>query len=92
MYLTQVLSENVSLHRSGEFNGTWKLMPSFKGDGVGLVFIVMGCNGLTFLRFMHSSRQKACRSCMRLDRRTWMYRWMTDDEEDDEGDMEDVME
>jgi transcription initiation factor TFIIF subunit beta len=34
VYLKEVLSEIASLHRSGEFNGTWELMPSFKGDGV----------------------------------------------------------
>jgi len=34
VYLKEVLSEIASLHRSGEFNGTWELMPSFKGDGM----------------------------------------------------------
>lgn len=34
VYLKEVLSEIATLHRSGEFNGTWELMPSFKGDGV----------------------------------------------------------
>lgn len=34
VYLKEVLSEIASLHRSGEFNGTWEPMPSFKGDGV----------------------------------------------------------
>jgi len=34
VYLKEVLSEIASLHRSGEFNGTWELMPSFKGDGI----------------------------------------------------------
>ncbi|KAF8486450.1 transcription initiation factor IIF, beta subunit-domain-containing protein [Russula ochroleuca] len=33
-YLKEVLSEIATLHRSGEFNGTWELMPSFKGDGI----------------------------------------------------------
>ena len=33
VYLKEVLSEIATLHRSGEFNGTWELMPSFKGDG-----------------------------------------------------------
>ena len=37
VYLKEVLSEIATLHRSGEFNGTWELMPSFKGDGVGLI-------------------------------------------------------
>ena len=26
-------------HRSGEFNGTWELMPAFKGDGVHGFFV-----------------------------------------------------
>jgi len=34
VYLKEVLSEIASLHRSGESNGTWELMPSFKGDGI----------------------------------------------------------
>ena len=33
-YLKEVLSEIASLHRSGEHNGTWELLPNFKGDGV----------------------------------------------------------
>jgi transcription initiation factor TFIIF subunit beta len=37
LYLKEVLSEIATLHRNGEFNGTWELMPSFKGDGVGLI-------------------------------------------------------
>ena len=37
MYLKEVLSEIATLHRSGEFNGSWELMSSFKGDGVGLI-------------------------------------------------------
>jgi len=53
VYLKEVLSEIATLHRSGEFNGTWELMPSFKGDGVGLIVVVMGCNELTSLLFMH---------------------------------------
>jgi transcription initiation factor TFIIF subunit beta len=44
VYLKEVLSEIATLHRSGEFNGTWELMPSFKGDGVRLIVIAMGCN------------------------------------------------
>jgi len=44
VYLKEVLSEIVTLHRSGEFNGTWELMPSFQGDGVRwLFFIMIGC-------------------------------------------------
>ena len=42
VYLKEVLSEIAALHRSGEFNGTWELMPSFKEDGVGLIVVVMG--------------------------------------------------
>jgi len=34
VYLKEVLSEIATLHRNGEFNGTWELMPSFKGDGI----------------------------------------------------------
>ena len=52
VYLKEVLSEIASLHRSGEFNGTWELMPSFKGDGVGLNVVVVGCSELTFLFFL----------------------------------------
>ncbi len=29
VYLKEVLFEIATLHRSGEFNGTWELMPSF---------------------------------------------------------------
>lgn len=79
-YLKEVLSEIATLHRSGEFNGTWELMPSFKGDGVRLIVIAMGCNELTysyFFLFFRRSRRRACRNCMRLNRRTRMHRWMT---------------
>lgn len=34
VYLKEVLSEIAFLHRSGEFNGSWELKGSFKGDGV----------------------------------------------------------
>ncbi len=37
VYLKEVLSEIATLHRSGEFNGTWEFMLSFKGDGVPLL-------------------------------------------------------
>ena len=43
VYLKEVLSEIATLHRSGEFNGTWELMPSFKGDGVRGCVIVALC-------------------------------------------------
>ncbi len=43
VYLKEVLSEIATLHRSGEFNGTWELMPSFKGDGVGLILFSVFC-------------------------------------------------
>ena len=47
VYLKEVLSEIASLHRSGEFNGMWELMPSFKGDGVrGLCVLVVLLNSL----------------------------------------------
>ena len=73
VYLKEVLSEIATLHRSGEFNGTWELMPSFKGYGVGLIVVVMSCNELIFVFFMHQSRRRVCRSCMRLKRRTRMH-------------------
>ena len=75
VYLKEVLSEIATLHRSGEFNGTWELMPSFKGDGVRWIVIAFGCGKLTFL--LHRSRRRACRSCMRLNRRTRMDPWTT---------------
>lgn len=34
VYLKEVLNEIAFLHRSGEFNGTWELKPSFKEDGI----------------------------------------------------------
>lgn len=34
VYLKEVLSEIAFLHRSGEHNGTWELMPNFKADGI----------------------------------------------------------
>ena len=77
VYLKEVLSEIATLHRSGEFNNTWELMPSFKRDGVGLIIVVIGCNELIFVLLMHSSRRRACRSCMRLKRRTRMHWWTT---------------
>ncbi|PSS32061.1 hypothetical protein PHLCEN_2v2168 [Hermanssonia centrifuga] len=33
-YLKEVLGEIAFMHRSGEHNGTWELMPNFKGDGM----------------------------------------------------------
>ena len=36
VYLKEVLSEIAFLHRSGEFNGSWELKGSFKGDGVSI--------------------------------------------------------
>ena len=44
VYLKLVLSEIATLHRSGEFNGTWELRPSFKGDGVGLIVFTVCWN------------------------------------------------
>ncbi|KAI0058766.1 transcription initiation factor IIF, beta subunit [Artomyces pyxidatus] len=34
VYLKEVLNEIAVLHRSGEFNGTWELKPSFKEEGI----------------------------------------------------------
>jgi transcription initiation factor TFIIF subunit beta len=42
-YLKEILSEIATFYPKGEFNGTWELPPSFKGDGVGLI-------GFTFCR------------------------------------------
>jgi hypothetical protein len=78
VYLKEVLSEIATLHRSGEFNGTWELMPSFKGDGVGLTVMAMGYNKLTFFFFsLRRSRLRAWRSCMSLNRRMRTHPWMT---------------
>jgi transcription initiation factor TFIIF subunit beta len=44
VYLKEVLSEIATLHRYGEFSGTWELMQSFKGDGVGLIVSTDCCN------------------------------------------------
>jgi transcription initiation factor TFIIF subunit beta len=44
VYLKEVLSEIATFHRNGEFNGTWELVPSFKGDGVGFVVFTVCCN------------------------------------------------
>jgi transcription initiation factor TFIIF subunit beta len=74
VYLKEVLSEIATLHRSGEFNGTWELMPSFKGDGV------RGCCVASCAVRAHCvcrSSRKACRSCMRRSRLMRMSRWTT---------------
>ena len=76
VYLKEVLSEIATLHRSGEFNGTWELMPSFKGDGVGSDCCRDGLQRADFSSFMHRSRRRVCRSCMRLNRQTRIHRWM----------------
>jgi transcription initiation factor TFIIF subunit beta len=48
VYLKE-LSDVATLHLSGEFNGTWELMPTFEGDGVCLtVVLIVGCNELIF--------------------------------------------
>ena len=80
VYLKEVLSEIATLHRSGEFNGTWELMPSFKGDGVrGFVLClhVFVLRGLILCVFVCRSRGKACRSCMRRSRLMRTSRWTT---------------
>ena len=51
VYLKEVLSEIASLHRSGEFNGTWELMPSFKGDGVRSLVVTMVARPDLFVLF-----------------------------------------
>lgn len=33
-YLKEVLSEIAFLHRSGEYNGLWELLPNYKGEGI----------------------------------------------------------
>ncbi|GJE89928.1 transcription initiation factor IIF subunit beta [Phanerochaete sordida] len=34
VYLKDVLGEIAAMHRSGEHNGTWELLPNFKSDGI----------------------------------------------------------
>jgi transcription initiation factor TFIIF subunit beta len=41
VYLKEVLSEIATLHRNGEFSGTWELMPSFKGDAVVVIWLAL---------------------------------------------------
>lgn len=36
-YLKETLSEIATLHRSGEHNGTWELMPNYKREGVSFI-------------------------------------------------------
>jgi transcription initiation factor TFIIF subunit beta len=72
-YLKEVLSEIATLHRSGEFNGTWELMPSFKGDGVCRYIAYRAVRAHCVLR----SRQKACHSCTRRSHLTQTSQWMT---------------
>ena len=73
VYLKEVLSEIATLHRSGEFNGTWELMPSFKGDGVCRHVAFPAVRAHCVLR----SRRKACRSCTRRSHLTRTSQWMT---------------
>jgi transcription initiation factor TFIIF subunit beta len=96
VYLKEVLSEIATLHRSGEFNGTWELMPSFKGDGVRLNR-TMGCSKLTFcFSFFFFPAQIKAESMSQLyasqpsnaDASMDDY----DDDDDDDDDMEEVME
>ena len=44
MYLKEVLSEIATFCRNGEFNGTWELMPSFKGDGRSQLYVSQAAN------------------------------------------------
>ena len=49
VYLKEVLSEIATLHRSGEFNGMWELMPSFKGDGVRNCALIALCELMVYI-------------------------------------------
>ena len=73
VYLKEVLSEIATLHRSGEFNGTWELMPSFKGDGVRCYVAYCAVRAHCARR----SRRKACRSFMRRSHLMRTSQWMT---------------
>jgi transcription initiation factor TFIIF subunit beta len=93
VYLKEVLSEIASLHRSGEFNGTWELIPSFKGDGVGLIVVAMGCKRSDFVSFYAQIKAEGMSQLYasqpsNADAEMDDY----DDEEDDDDDMEEVME
>ncbi|KAH9037318.1 transcription initiation factor IIF, beta subunit-domain-containing protein [Lactarius hengduanensis] len=76
VYLKEVLSEIATLHRSGEFNGTWELTPSFKGDGV------RGCIKAEGMSQLYASQPS--NADVSMDD--------YDEEEDDDDDMEEVME
>jgi len=41
VYLKEILNEIAFLHRSGEFNGTWELKPSFKEGAVRVTWITL---------------------------------------------------
>jgi transcription initiation factor TFIIF subunit beta len=94
VYLKEVLSEIATLHRSGEFNGTWELMPSFKGDGVGLVVVVMGWQRADFPSILYEQIKAEGMSQLYASQPSNADASMDDydDEEDDEDDMEEVME
>jgi transcription initiation factor TFIIF subunit beta len=93
-YLKEVLSEIATLHRSGEFNGTWELMPSFKGDGVRLTLIAMGYNRLTCLFFFPTQIKAEGMSQLYASQPSNADASMDDydDDDDDDDDMEEVME
>ncbi|KAI0298030.1 transcription initiation factor IIF, beta subunit-domain-containing protein [Multifurca ochricompacta] len=76
VYLKEVLSEIASLHRSGEHNGTWELMPSFKGDGVRYLSFALGMSQLYASQPSHTD--------VSMDE--------YDEEDEDDDDMEEVME
>jgi transcription initiation factor TFIIF subunit beta len=94
VYLKEVLSEIATLHRSGEFNGTWELMPSFKGDGVGLIVVVMGLQRADFPSSLYAQIKAEGMSQLYASQPSNADASMDDydDEEDDEDDMEEVME
>jgi transcription initiation factor TFIIF subunit beta len=92
VYLKEVLSEIATLHRSGEFNGTWELMPSLKGDGVRLIVIVMSCNNLTFFFFLFPAQIKAEGMSQLYASQPSNADASMDDYDDEDDDMEEVME
>lgn len=89
VYLKEVLSEIASLHRSGEFNGTWELMPSFKGDGVRLLSIHAGLIHI-FLSQIKGEGMSQLYASQPSNADVSMDDY--DEEEEDEDDMEEVME
>jgi transcription initiation factor TFIIF subunit beta len=93
VYLKEVLSEIATLRRNGEFSGTWELMPSFKGDGVGLV-VFNNLLQLTLFLPVQIKAEGMSRLYASQTSESNVNASMDDyeDEEDDEDDMEEVME